>query len=46
MEHVLEKARQKTIALIFEFRILFKHSTMFMIRKKYSDLDLFYVDLT
>ena len=45
-EHALKEARQETIASVVEFRMRFKRSALFMIRKEYLDLDFSNIDLT
>ena len=42
----MEEARHETITYIIEYEICFKRSALFMIKRKYHDLDLSDVDLT
>ena len=43
---MLEEAKREVVAFIVDFRMHFRHSTLFMIRRKYPELDLSNVDLT
>ena len=42
---VLEQARQEAVASVVDFRMGFRRSTLFMIKRKYPHLDLTDIDL-